>query len=169
MKENVRWKQQVKQLSTLLSSQSTLIEGTLQLPFPDDIISVILCKLHLLMMPDFVGVMRNFLDGLCEYCSSDSYYPGKVFLPQWISEQTAKARQNGMMMMIKVLCRFKAVTCLHMKRFPSLVYSVSKKLSELQELKKRKQASSKRHKRQSCDLLCIGKKWQKFENEYLLV
>ena len=164
MKETVSWRQQVKQLSMLLSTQSTLIKETLQLPFPDDIISVILCKLHFFMVPDFVGVMRNFLDGLCD----DAYYHGKVILPQWISEQTAKARQNGMMMMIKVLCRYKMITFLHMKLFPSLVDSVSRKLSELKELKQRKPVSSKRHKRQSRDLVCIGTKWQKFENEYLL-
>lgn len=124
------------------------------LPFPDDVNHIVLSKLHrAFLVPDFIRTMRKFLDGLCD----DDYMK-----PRFISKQTACARQNGMLMLFKVLCRHKHVTCMHMQRIPSMVESVSKKISELEDLHTKKIAS-KRCQRQIGEIMSIKRRWKKFE------
>jgi len=138
MQARVKWKDQVRAMSTVLTFQSAALKETLQLPFPDDIIRIILCKLHTsFFVPSFVHVMHKFLDGICDGNPSAK--------PRWISEQTAFARQNGMFMMIKVICKHKRVAIMHMRSIPGLLQSFSKKITELHELNQNK-TTSKRHK-----------------------
>ena len=160
MQVSVKWKDEVQAMRTVLAFQSGALKETLQLPFPDDIICIILCELHnSFFVPSFVHVMHRFLDGLCH-----ENHPVK---PRWISQQTAFARQNGMFMMIKVLCRHKRIALMHMQSIPGLLQSFSKKITELHELSQNK-TTSKRHKKQHHELSGISMKWQKLENQFKL-
>ena len=151
------WKKQVQEINEILSLQCKMVKQVRLLPFPDDVNRIVLSKLHrAFLIPDFIVTMKKFLDGLCK----DDYL--KLDNPRFISEQTACARQNGMLMLFKVLCRHKHVTFMHMQKMPSLLKSVSKKISEMEDLNRQKIAS-KRCKRQIGELTSIKMRWKKFE------
>ena len=152
MKELVAWKSGVKALETVLASHSVMLKGAPQisrLSLPDDVIDIVLHKLHRLLVPEFVRAMRTFMDGLAD-----------DFRPCLISEQTACARQNGMFVMIQTLCRYQTATLWHMRRFPTLVVSVTQKLTELKILNDNKQ-SSHRRKERGRDLSGMIGTWEK--------
>ena len=147
----VHWKQEVKCLHNILSLQQktiALIPAVFSICWiPDDIVYVILQKLHHMLMREFVETMRLFIDGI----EADG--------SNFVSVRTACARQNGMYEMVLAMCKYKQVAFLHLRKLPNLMFSISNKLHELKVLNQKKAQSSRQ--RQRChDLAHLSARWK---------
>ena len=147
----VRWKKEITHLHNLLSSQQktiALVPSVYSIHWiPDDIVKVILEKLYYNLRRQFVNAMRSFIDGI-EADNSD-----------FISVETACARQNGMYEMVFAVCKYKQVAFLHLLELPNLMVSISKKLDELKSLNQKK-AQSARQRQRCHDLARLSARWR---------
>ena len=147
----VRWKQEVKCLHDILSSQQktiALAPAVYSIHWiPDDIVYVILQKLHHMLRREFVDAMRSFIDGI----EADG--------SNFVSLRTACARQNGMYEMVLAMCKYKQVAFLHLCKIPKLMWSISGKLNELKVLNQKK-AQSARQRQRCHDIARLSARWK---------
>lgn len=147
----VRWKQEVKCLHDLLQSQQrtiALVPAVYSIYWiPDDIVYVILQKLHYTLRREFVEAMRLFIDGI----EADG--------SNFVSVRTACARQNAMYEMVLAMCKYKQVAFLHLRKIPPLMFSISRKLDELKSLNQKK-AQSARQRQRCHDLARLSAQWK---------